>query len=42
LLLTGLIDFTDRGSNTTALDRRTRREYVTGAVLIGISAEIKS
>lgn len=42
LLLTGLIDFTDRGSNTTALDRRTRREYVTGAVLFGISAEIKS
>lgn len=42
LLLTGLIDFTDRGSNTTALDRRTRREYVTGAVLIGLSAEIKS
>lgn len=42
LLLLGLIDFTQRSSNTTAVDRRTRRAYQTGSILIGLSAEFNS
>lgn len=41
LLLTTLVDFTARTSNTTAEDRRTRRGYRTGTVMIGLSAELK-
>ena len=39
LLLLAMADFTQRTSNTTAIDRRTRREYATAMVLVGLSAE---
>lgn len=41
LLLLAVVDFTQRTSNTTAIDRRTRREYNTATFLLGLSAEIK-
>jgi hypothetical protein len=41
LLLLAMLDFTQRTSNTTAIDRRTRREYNTATLLVGLSAEIK-
>lgn len=41
LLLLAMVDFTQRTSNTTAIDRRTRRAYNTATFLVGLSAEIK-